>query len=128
MSIYKFDHIHLNSPDTLKTALFYETMFNSQRVTTRQRYGGTVVILDLNGQQVLISPPVGTPPLVPAAVQAQYGLIHFGLRTDNLEKSVGELKAKGVTFVQDVTPLTPGPSKISYFLAPEGVMVELGQY
>jgi len=34
-------------------------------------------------------PPVGIPPLNAATVQPQYGLIHFGLRTDDLEKSGG---------------------------------------
>jgi catechol 2,3-dioxygenase-like lactoylglutathione lyase family enzyme len=127
MPTYQFDHIHLNSPDSLKTAQFYETMFGAKIVRVREIYGGAVVRLDLNGQQALIGPPVGSPPLVPATLQPQYGLIHFGLRTDNLEKSVEELKAKGMTFVQDITPLTTG-SKISYFLAPEGVLVELQQY
>jgi catechol 2,3-dioxygenase-like lactoylglutathione lyase family enzyme len=127
MPTYQFDHIHLNSPDALKTAQFYEKMFGSQIMRVREIYGGAVVRLDLNGQQALIGPPVGSPPLVPATLQPQYGLIHFGLRTDNLEKSVEELKAKGMTFVQDITPLTTG-SKISYFLAPEGVLVELQQY
>jgi predicted enzyme related to lactoylglutathione lyase len=75
----------------------------------------------------MIGPPVGSPPLVPATLQPQYGLIHFGLRTDNLEKAVEELKAKGMTFVQDITRLSSG-SKISYFLAPENVLVELQQY
>ena len=84
--------------------------------------------LDLNGQLALIGPPVASPPLVPATLQPQFGLIHFGLRTDNLEKAVDELKAKGVTFVQEITPLTPGTSRISYFRAPEGVLVELQQY
>ena len=127
MLTYQFDHIHLNSPDALKTAQFYETMFDSQIVSVRQRYGGTVVRLDLNGQVALIGSPVGSPPLVPSAVQPQYGLIHFGLRTANLEQAVDELKAKGLTFVQEITPLPPGTSKISYFLAPEGVLVELQQ-
>ena len=127
MPTYQFDHIHLNSPDALKTAQFYEKMFGSQIVRVREIYGGAVVRLDLNGQQALIGPPVGSPPLVPATLQPQYGLIHFGLRTDNMEKSVEELKAKGMTFVQDITPLSTG-SKISYFLAPEGVLVELQQY
>ena len=127
MPTYQFDHIHLISPDALKTAQFYEKMFGSQIMRVREIYGGAVVRLDLNGQQALIGPPVGSPPLVPATLQPQYGLIHFGLRTDNLEKSVEELKAKGMTFVQDITPLTTG-SKISYFLAPEGVLVELQQY
>ncbi len=127
MSDYQFDHIHLNSPDPLRTAQFYESMFGARRMETLQLYGGTVVRLDLNGQQALIGPPVGSPPLVPAALQPQYGLIHFGIRTSNLEKAVDELKAKGVTFVQEITPLTPSKSKISYFLAPEHVLVELQQ-
>ena len=127
MPSYLFDHIHLNSPDALKTAQFYETMFGAKIVRVREIYGGAVVRLDMNGQQALIGPPVGSPPLVPATLQPQYGLIHFGLRTDNLEKSVDELKAKGMTFVQDITPLSTG-SKISYFLAPERVLVELQQY
>ena len=127
MSDYQFDHIHLNSPDPLRTAQFYETMFGARRMETLQLYGGTVVRLDLNGQQALIGPPVGSPPLVPAALQPQYGFIHFGIRTGNLEKAVDELKAKGVTFVQEITPLTPSTSKISYFLAPEHVLVELQQ-
>ena len=128
MSEYQFDHVHLNSPAPLKTSQFYKNMFNAQIVSTRQLYGGTVVVLDLNGQRVLIGTPVRNPPLVPAALQPQYGLIHFGLRTDNLEKAVDDLKAKGVTFVQEVTPITPGTSKISYFLAPDGVLVELQQH
>jgi lactoylglutathione lyase len=127
MSDYQFDHIHLNSPDPLRTAQFYESMFGARRMETLQLYGGTVVRLDLNGQQALIGTPVGSPPLVPAALQPQYGFIHFGIRTGNLEKAVDELKAKGVTFVQEITPLIPGTSKISYFLAPEHVLVELQQ-
>lgn len=125
MSSFQFDHIHLNSPDALKTAQFYEKMFGSQIV--RITRGGTVVRLDLNGQQTMIGPPLGSPPLVPATLQPQYGLIHFGLRTDNLEKAVDELKAKGLNFVQDITAM-PSGSKISYFLAPENVLVELQQY
>ena len=125
MATFYFDHIHLNSPDALKTAQFYESMLGAKIV--RVTRGGTVVRLDLNGQQTMIGPPVGSPPLVPATLQPQYGLIHFGMRTDNLEQAVSELKAKGMTFVQDITPL-PSGSKISYFLAPENVLVELQQY
>lgn len=128
---YRFDHVHLNSPDPLKTARFYETMFGARRVTSRQVPGGSVVWLDLNSQKIIIGTPVGSPPLTPAAVQPQDGLIHFALRTDNLEKAVAELKAKGVTFVQEitsVTPLTSVTNKISYFIAPENVLIELQQY
>jgi extradiol dioxygenase family protein len=54
MTTYQFDHLHFNSPDSVKTAQFYETMFGAKIV--RLTRGGTVVRLDLNGQQALIGP------------------------------------------------------------------------
>jgi lactoylglutathione lyase len=86
MPTYHFDHIHLNSPDAVKTAQFYENMFGAKIVRIRPRPEGSSVRLDLNGEVAMIGPPVGSPPLVPATLQPQYGLIHFGLRTDDLEK------------------------------------------
>ncbi len=127
MPTYHFDHIHLNSPDAVKTAQFYENMFGAKIVRIRPRPEGSSVRLDLNGEVAMIGPPIGSPPLVPATLQPQYGLIHFGLRTDDLEKAVVELKAKGMVFAQEITPM-PSGSKISYFVGPENVLVELQQY
>jgi len=42
------------------------------------------------------------------------GLVHFGFKTDDLEKSVGTLKENGVEFTQEVTEIRPGV-KISFF-------------
>jgi len=120
MSDYQFNHVHLRSPDPIKTAQFYETLFSARRMETLQRSWGTFIRLDLNGQQVIISPP----PPAESPRLAQYGLNHFGLKTDNLEKMVDDLKAKGVKFVQEVTPILPN-TKVSFFLAPENVLVEL---
>jgi len=120
MSNYQFDHIHLRSPDPINTAQFYETMFGARILETQKRSWGTLVRLDLNGQLLLVSPP---PPAKDARL-AQYGLNHFGLKTDNLEKTVGTLKAKGITFVQEITTVPPA-TKVSFFLAPENVLVEL---
>ena len=120
MSNYRFDHIHLRSPDPLKTAQFYETMFSAKRVEIQPRYGSVSIRLDLNGQLVIISPP----PPVENSRLAQYGLNHFGLITDNLEKVVDDLKNKGITFLMDVTPLS-STTKVSFLLAPENVLVEI---
>jgi catechol 2,3-dioxygenase-like lactoylglutathione lyase family enzyme len=121
MPTYQFDHIHLNSPDAVKTAQFYEQMFGAKILRIRPRPEGSSVRLDLNGEVAMIGPPVGIPPLNAATVQPQYGLIHFGLRTDDLGK------AKGMVFAQEITPM-PSGSKISYFVGPENVLVELQQY
>ena len=121
MPSYKLDHIHLNSPDPLKTAEFYEKALGAKRVSIGDIPGGrTIVDLDINGLTIKVTHPRAKP----ASFMTDYGLDHFGLITDDLEKAVGEFKAKGVKFVQEITEIRPGV-KISFFLSPENVWVEL---
>jgi lactoylglutathione lyase len=117
MPNYQFDHIHLMSPDPLKTAEFYEKMFQARRVSARELDGGRVVVnLDLNGTTILISPSGGD--------ASQSGLAHFGIRTDDLEAAVKELKDSGIVFTQEITEVRPD-FKISFLTAPENVTIEL---
>ena len=122
MPNYWFDHVHLLSTNPLKTAKFYEQMFSAQVVGTQELTGGrTRVHLDINGTTILAMNP-RVQPLMPSAPKT--GLEHFGLRTDDLETAVAELKAKGVEFVLEITEIQPG-LKISYLLGPENVPIEL---
>lgn len=126
MANYWYDHVHLTSPDPLKAAEFYEKMLGAKRVGVSELPDGrTRVILDLNGLVIRVTHP-GAEPLVANASQTGYGLDHLGLRTDNLEVAVDELKTKGVKFVQDITLVRPGV-KMSFFLSPEpeNVLIEL---
>jgi len=119
---YRLDHIHLISPDPLKTAQFYEEMFNARRVIVRDIEGGFVSVeLNLNGTKVMVMSRQGTEP---GDKVDGYGLDHFGIITDNLEAAVAELKAKGVKFQQEITKIRPGV-KISFLWAPENVLIEL---
>ena len=122
MPNYWFDHVHVVSPDPVKTAQFYEEMFSAKRGSIDDLPDGRILVnLDLNGVAIRVSNP-RTKPLVSGA--SLTGLEHFGLRTDDLEAAVAELKANGVQFVQDITVARPG-LKISFFLAPDNVLVEL---
>jgi len=122
MPNYWFDHVHLMSTDLLKTAVFYEQMFGARRVGAQELAGGrTRVNLDLSGTTILVINP-RVQPLIPSEPKTDLG--HFGVRTDNLETAVAELKAKGVKFVLEITEIQPG-LKISYLLGPENVLVEL---
>ena len=119
---YRFDHIHLISPDPLKTAQFYEEMFNARRVIVRELEGGFVSVeLNLNGAKVLVMSQQGTGP---SDKVDSYGLDHFGIITNNLEAAVAELKVKGVKFQQEIPQIRPGV-KISFLWAPETVLIEL---
>ena len=117
MPDYWLDHIHLMSPDPVKTAEFYEKMFAAKRVSMRDEGDGRVMAkLDLNGITILINQRTGD--------NAQVGLVHFGIRTDKLDEAVGTMKERGVKFTQDIRQVRPD-FKISFLVAPEDVSIEL---
>ena len=117
MPNYWLDHIHLMSPDPVKTAEFYEKMFAANRISMRDEGDGRAMVkLDLNGTTILINQRIGD--------NAQAGLVHFGIGTDNLDEAVEAMKARGVEFTQDVREVRPG-FRISFLKAPEDVSIEL---
>jgi len=125
MPSYGYDHIHLVSPDSLKTAEFYEKMFNAKRVSVTDSGGGRVsVVLDLNGSRLLIKSGNVKTETAPGSSEPAHGLEHFGIVTDDLETAVAELKAKGVKFRDEIREIRPGV-KISFLWAPENVLIEL---
>ena len=125
MPNYWYDHIHLISPDPLRTAQFYESMFNAERVSTRELPDGrTSVELNLNGSRILLTQRPVQPESAFMRSVTGSGLEHFGIRTDNLEAAVADLKAKGVQFRDEIRVIRPGV-KISFLWAPENVLVEL---
>ena len=122
MPEYWFDHIHLRSPDPVKTAEFYEQMFGAKRVSMRDEGDGRAMVkLDLKGITILINQQTGE--------GAQTGLVHFGIRTDKLDEAVAAMKERGVKFTQDIRQVRPN-FKISFLVAPEDVSIELqeGQF
>jgi len=116
MPQYSFDHIHLMSSDPVKTAEFYQKTFGAVVKSTRDFGGGRITVnLDLGGVMILIGK---------SRDESQNGLAHFGMRTDNLDEAVAELKNKGVPFTREITPIAPG-FRISFLQAPEKVSIEL---
>ena len=118
MPEYWFDHVHLRSPDPLKTAEFYEQTFGARRISYRNEGDGRASAkLDLKGVTILINQSRENEPT---------GLVHFGIRTDKLDESVAAMKEKGIKFTQDIRQVRPD-FKISFLTAPEGVSIELQQ-
>ncbi len=125
MPSYWYDHVHLISPDPVKTAEFYEKMFNARRVSVGELGAGRVMVeLDLNGSRVLIKTGNVRTGAASGSSDPAHGLEHFGIRTDNLEAAVADLKVKGVQFKEEIREIRPGV-KISFLWAPENVLIEL---
>jgi lactoylglutathione lyase len=124
---YSYDHIHLMSPDPPKTAEFYQKMFNARLVISeKQSDGRWRSELSLNGTRILIAQTRNRQDYVSASGM-QPSLDHFGIKTDNIEAAVADLKAKGVRFRDEIRVAKPG-LKIAFLWAPENVLVELVEF
>src|ERR1700751_3798289 len=112
MRDYRYDHVHLRSPDTNATSQFFETMFGAE-VTASVYQPGTPnpgqqrVTMGLGGKPVLIAPPHPHEATATAPPFPHYGLEHIGLTVDDVDAAVAELRAKGVEIA--IGPLTRNP-------------------
>jgi len=132
---YTFDHIHLVSTDPLKAARFYEQHFGAVKESIREWPDGRVSLtLNLKNTSLVIGQAKTNPELNRDSPEGHYGLQHIGLRTNNLDEAVKELKAHGVKFKQEITappppkqtitPLRPG-LRFAFIWGPDDVLIEL---
>ncbi len=140
MATYWYDHVHVMCPDPLKSAEFYEEMFGAKKESIREWPDGRISLtLDLNGSSILLGQP-RVPPKSATTCREGYspedynGLQHFGLKTDDIEEAMRELREKGVEIKQEITvprPVTQkiipwNPAvKIAFIWAPDNVLIEL---
>jgi catechol 2,3-dioxygenase-like lactoylglutathione lyase family enzyme len=116
------DHIHLRSLDPEKAAQFYAEMFGAT-VRSRSLHGEALrVVVDLGGLQLFIEqvPPQTPVPPPPPFV----GIEHVGLRVENLDAVVADLRGKGGRFLVEPNSSRPG-LKLAFIEGPDGVRIEL---
>jgi catechol 2,3-dioxygenase-like lactoylglutathione lyase family enzyme len=122
--VYTYDHMHLRSRDPKATAQYYHQMFDAKIIESIQSDGRPRIDLDLNGLTIFIAqiPPEAD---IPSAPTTPYvGLDHFGLRVNNMDEAVAELKRRGATFAVEPRTIRPGV-RIAFVQAPENVRIEL---
>ncbi|PWS37687.1 hypothetical protein DFH01_09485 [Falsiroseomonas bella] len=122
MQTYRFDHIHLRSPDPEAAARVWTAAFGAE-VKARMQAGPWLrIVLDLAGVTLFLEQvPAGThaPPAPPFL-----GLEHIGLGTADLDGAIADLAAKGVPLLSGPAEPRPGV-RIAFFGMPDGVRVEL---
>jgi len=121
---YRYDHMHVRSRDVRKTAEWYRDVFDAEIVESIQSDGKPRTDLDLNGLTIFIAavPAEATTP--PAPGEPYVGLDHFGLRVENMDEAVTELKRRGATFTLEPRTIRPGV-RIAFVQAPDNVRIEL---
>ncbi len=124
MAQFKYDHVHLRSPDPEATAGYYERMFGAKVNRSVQSDGRSRVDLDLAGMTIFIAPVLPGKAPAPPAEPPSLGLEHIGLAVSDIDAVVAELKLKGAVFTVEPRTIRPGV-RIAFIRGPEGVHIEL---
>ncbi len=130
MPTFKFDHVHLQSPDPEATAAFYEKMFDAKVVRGvyppgARHAGQKRVDVILGGQSLYIAPTPNMPAFNPPE-DSGFGIKHIGLIVDDIEAAAKELERRGATFIMKPTTRQPG-TRLAFVLGPQGVPIEIIQ-
>jgi len=122
--VYTYDHIHLRTKNPQATIEYYQKMFDANPVSYVQSNVKPRVDLDLNGLTIFIAevPAEATLPTAPS--EPYIGLDHLGLRVDDLDAAVAELKRRGAQVIVEPKTIRPGV-RIAFLQGPDDVRIEL---
>ncbi len=128
---FKFDHVHIKCHDIKAVKRFYEEMFNAKTryegkvrniPTAMMEIDETVIIISAAGdEEVLESQKNPT-----ENIYTRYGIGHIGLRVEDLDEVVRELRAKGAEFVWGPREVREGV-RVAFVRAPENDVIEIIQ-
>jgi lactoylglutathione lyase len=120
---YRWDHIHLRSPDPDATAAWFERILGAQVIRSTVE-GKPRIDLKLGGADVFIMPVAPGDKVNPPPVTPYQGLDHFGLTVSGIDAVAADLKAKGVEFTMEPRTIRPG-LRICFLRGPQGISIEL---
>ena len=120
---YRWDHVHLRSPDPEATAAWFERILGAQVIRSTVE-GKPRIDLKLGGADVFMMPVAPGDKVNPPPVTPYQGLDHFGLTVSGIDAVAADLKAKGVEFTMEPRTIRPG-LRICFLRGPQGISIEL---
>jgi len=118
----KHDHTHITTPEPEKLIEFYTKVMGAEIINEIEAAGNRMVDVDVGGISLRISK--GT-----AADNnwqgLRYGLHHLGLKVDNLDEFIADMKTKGVEVVTEPFEIQAMKLKAAFIKGPDGVLFEL---
>jgi lactoylglutathione lyase len=124
MTEFRYDHVHLRSPDPDATAAWYERMFGAEVIKSVMSNGIGRTDMRLGGVMMFIAKVAEDAPLADKEEGSFVGLDHIGLRVNDIDNVVAELKAKGADFTVEPKTIRPGV-RIAFLRGPQNVLIEL---
>jgi catechol 2,3-dioxygenase-like lactoylglutathione lyase family enzyme len=122
---FTFDHIHVFCSDLEATERWFTEGLGAEVAGRPESRGVPSVRLKLAGANVYLRPAREGESLVPPGPQ-HFGADHFGLRVEDVDATVEELRRRGVSIEVEPWDFSPS-SRIAFVKGPDGVRIELVQ-
>ncbi|MGA8401029.1 MAG: VOC family protein [Stellaceae bacterium] len=124
MTDFRYDHVHLRSPDPEATAAWYHKMFGAEVIHSVMSSGIERTDIKLAGVDHFIAKVPDNADLAEKPENSFVGLDHIGLRVKDIDAVCEELRAKGAEFTIEPKTIRPGV-RIAFVRGPQNVLIEL---
>ena len=126
---YKFNHVHLKSPDPEETAKWYVDAFGFEIFGDDVRPFGDRFIRcrTTDGVVVNISNNRTGEEMGPGDSDAHWGLEHIGIEVDDIDAAIARLGRLGAPLLEGPISMPGGFPRIAFVQAPDNVRIEIMQ-
>ena len=122
---WSFDHIHVHCTNLDETARWFIDGLGAEVVDRPESRGVPSVRLKVGGANVYLRPKRDNETLVGRGEEI-YGADHFGLRVEDVDATVAELRKRGVRIHVEPWDFSE-TSRIAFIIGPDNVRIELVQ-
>lgn len=112
---FSVQHVHLKTPDPLRTAQYYIDNFGA---TMKAEIPGRGVQVDLHGLQLNI-----TTLIAEQNHEQHYGIEHMAVTTDDYPATLATLRKNGVAILEELPP--NNGRRVAFVQAPDGAQMEV---
>ena len=126
---YKFDHVHLKSPDPKKSADWFVKAFDFKVISDAVRPWGDRFIRceSANGTVVNFSGARTNEKMGDGDAGAHWGIEHIGISVDDIEAELERLAKMGAKLMEGPVAVPGGGPIIAFIEGPDSVRIELLQ-
>ncbi len=122
---FSIEHVSIRVRDIEASVDYYRRMFDARVILRRNQAGGRKIAFLRIGDSMLELMGFG-PGNEPVDAREHYGVHHIGIKTDNVDATYQDLKAKGAEFLGEPFEPTPGIHLV-FLRDPNGAVIELAQ-
>ena len=124
---YSSDHIHFRCSDLEESVSYYKNMFDAKEVGRGDAKGMPLIALEMAGQRFVFSPKREGVDIGVKPGDAGWGIYQIGLKVDDLDAALSELKERGAEISRGPLEVADG-IRVFFVDAPDAVEIEVMEY